>query len=144
MRRTTIQMPAAPAFEHSRTQKIPRQSNGMTHSGSREIRIGEARQGGQGTTHLYTRAGRTSCQYQTLLPPLPSLSKTVSLQLNASDFSTPGLLRPFQSFPLSSEVRWMGGVPVPGEHQWTTPIRCLRPRQRLSQRSTVGWRKQSG
>ena len=129
--RTIIQMPAAPGLEHSRTQKIPRQSNAMTHSGSRESRIGEARQGGQGMTHLYTRAGRTSCQYQTLLPLLLNLAKTVSLQPDASDFPTPGLLGPLQGFPLSSEVRSMGVVPVPGGHQWTTSIGCLRPRHRL-------------
>jgi len=47
------------------------------------------------------------------------LAKTVSLQPDASHFPTPGLLGPLQGFPLSSEIRQMGGLPVQGEHQWT-------------------------
>ena len=129
--RCAADAPAATGLEHSRTEKIPRQSNAMTHSGSRETRIGEARQFGQWTTHLYTRAGRTSCQYQTFLPPLPSLAKTFSLQLDATDFPTPRLLRLLQGFNLPSAVRQMGGVPVRARHQWTISIGCLRTRHPL-------------
>ena len=70
VQRSVTQMPAAlSGSEHSRTRKIPRRSNAMTHAGSRERRTWEVWQGGQGMTHLYTRAGPASCQFKILLPP---------------------------------------------------------------------------
>ena len=130
VQRSVTQMPAAlSGSEHSRTRKIPRHSKAMTHAGSRESIVGEARQGwAMDDPALYP-------SWRSILPVSKITSttaqslqaKTYSLQLDATDLPPPGFLGPLQGLPLPGEVRSLGVVPVPEGHQRTIPIGILRP-----------------
>ena len=80
-------------------------------------RIGETWQCGHEMTHLYVlEQAQRPASIKHYFLQLPSLVNTVSLQPDASDFPTPGLLGPLKGFSFSSEIWEMGGLPVPGGH----------------------------
>ena len=138
VQRSVTEMPAAlSGSEHSRTRKIPRRSKAMTHAGSRERMTWEVWQGGQGMTHLYTRAGLASCQFITLLPLQTTTWESIfSPLLDAPSIPPRGLLRLLQSLQgvsFSNSVWSLGGLPLPRGRPWTTKTcGCLRTRHGLS------------
>ena len=104
-------------------------SNAMTHAGSRESIVGEARQGwAMGDPALYPSESSILPVSKITSTTAQSLqAKTHSLQLDATDLPSPGFLRPLQGLSFPGEVRSLGVVPVPEGHQRTIPIGILLP-----------------